>query len=270
MTNFAIHGTPRSGSTWLGEIINSSPQVKYAFQPLFSFAFRGFLGDSSGKGDIDDFFRELAQSTDPFILQTRYREEGIFPTFQKSKVTHVGYKEVRFHNLLWNLARKTSDLRFIFIVRNPLASLASWLKAPREFRSDLGWKAEEEWRYALKKNLNRPEEFNGFEKWKEATNLFLQLKERHPARVFMLSYSHLINDTTSSTKALFDFLELEITHQTSTFVDPPDDHPAASNPYGVFNRKQSDDSWKGILSESMVAEIYSDLEGTPLQQFLTS
>lgn len=42
MHKIAIHSVPRSGSTWLGEILNSSANVKYCFQPLFSYKFKEF------------------------------------------------------------------------------------------------------------------------------------------------------------------------------------------------------------------------------------
>ena len=37
MKNVAIFGVPRSGTSWLGQIFNSSPMVAYRFQPLFSY-----------------------------------------------------------------------------------------------------------------------------------------------------------------------------------------------------------------------------------------
>ena len=38
-----ITGVARSGTSWIGQIIDSSPEVVYRFQPLFSYAFKGFL-----------------------------------------------------------------------------------------------------------------------------------------------------------------------------------------------------------------------------------
>ncbi len=40
MNNIVIHSVLCSGSSWLGEIINSSPNVLYQFQPLFSHEFQ--------------------------------------------------------------------------------------------------------------------------------------------------------------------------------------------------------------------------------------
>ena len=60
--------------------------------------------------------------------------------------------------------RTSEEIKIILLVRNPLAVLASWLNAPREFRKDLGWKELEEWRFATAKNQDRQEEFYGYEK----------------------------------------------------------------------------------------------------------
>ncbi len=35
-----LHGAPRSGTTWIGQIFNSAPQVAFRFQPFFAHAFR--------------------------------------------------------------------------------------------------------------------------------------------------------------------------------------------------------------------------------------
>ena len=56
MHKIALHSVPRSGSTWLGEILNSSENVKYCFQPLFSYKFKNFLDERSSKDDINNFF----------------------------------------------------------------------------------------------------------------------------------------------------------------------------------------------------------------------
>ncbi|MDH5934310.1 hypothetical protein, partial [Vibrio splendidus] len=60
MHKVAIHSVPRSGSSWLGEIINSSPQVNYSFQPLFSYEFKSYLNENSSLENINNFFYNLS------------------------------------------------------------------------------------------------------------------------------------------------------------------------------------------------------------------
>ncbi|NJL77038.1 MAG: hypothetical protein HC892_20515 [Saprospiraceae bacterium] len=75
-------------------------------------------------------------------------------------------------------------VKIVGLIRNPLSVINSWLKAPKEFKRELGWNELEEWRYAPSKNLDRKEEFNGFEKWKEVALLFIQLQQVYPEKIY--------------------------------------------------------------------------------------
>ena len=55
----AIHGAPRSGTSWLGQLFNSSPQVAYRYQPFFSYAFRGRIDTGSDVASLRGFFADL-------------------------------------------------------------------------------------------------------------------------------------------------------------------------------------------------------------------
>lgn len=267
----AVHGVPRSGTTWLGEILNSSPQTIYRYQPLFSWAFKHYLGTDSADATIERFFEEIAESRDPFLCQEEKRERGSMPRFEKEpEAGCVVYKEVRYHHILFRLARSKVDLKLVLLVRSPMAVVQSWLNAPREFRADLGWRVEEEWRYALRKNLNRPEEFNGFEKWKEAASSFLALAEGFPQRVFLLEYRDLLRDTDNVIRSLMDFCDLPLQSQTEAFLKASQmGGPSREDPYGVFReRRETDENWRETLDPAIIREITSDLEGTPLARFL--
>ena len=166
MKKVAIHSVPRSGSTWLGQIFNSHPDVAYRYQPLFSYAFKDRLNDHSTMEEIRKFFEELSLSQDKFLLQI---EEGSlsnkYPVFEKNlPPTHVVYKEVRYHHIVENLLKQDNEILVIGLVRNPMAVMHSWLKSPREFRRDLGWDVMEEWRSGASKNAGKIEEFYGFDK----------------------------------------------------------------------------------------------------------
>lgn len=263
----AIHGVPRSGTSWIGEIVNSSPNVIYRFQPLFSYAHKDFLTNSSSKEEIDQFFEKIQKCNDDFTNQKEKRKLGDFPTFKKDKITHVAYKEVRYINILFNLLRKSNDVIFCGVIRNPLAVINSWLKAPREFRLDLGWSELYEWRYAPKKNLNKPEEFNGYEKWKEAANIFIQLKKQFPCRVYILSYSKILKNTLEETEMLFSFLNLPVTDQTYNFIKNSTLNNI-NNAYAVYRKTQDDDKWKKELDTTISQSIIDDLSGTHLENFI--
>ena len=268
LTKIAIHGVPRSGTSWLGEIFNSSPNTIYKFQPLFSYALKDFLCPQSSKEDIDKFFELLSGHTaDDFIDQKEKREKHVLPSFSQRTPTHLVYKEVRYHHILANLLQKTSDLLLIAIVRDPLAVINSWLNAPREFRADQGWKASEEWRFAPKKNQDKPEEFNGYEKWKEATNIFLKLSKDFPDRAYLVRYEDLATSPLLETEKLFSFCKIPLTDQTRNFIL---ESQSKNNPdtYSVFRNSENIKFRDYNLDQSIIDFIKNDLTGSALERFI--
>jgi hypothetical protein len=269
MVKLAIHGAPRSGTTWLGEIINSSASVIYKYQPLFSYKFKSFLGCCSSTEQIDEFFQLLSETSDPFCNQIQARSSGELPVFEKAANPQiVAYKEVRYHNILPNLARRDALLKFIFIIRDPFEVLSSWFHAPREFRGDLGWIFQDEWRYAFKKNINNPENFFGFEKWKESALLFLDLKSQYSDRVKIVNYSELNENLLSDTQRIFQFLELPVEQQTLDFLKASTADNSKTE-YGVYRAKNRASKFLLERFPSIHEEILAELTGGPLENFIS-
>ena len=264
----AIHSVPRSGSSWLGEIINSHPCVTYKFQPLFSYELKSAISDTSGKDELERFFSTLAATNSEFLDQTRDRENGTKPRFRKANATHLVYKEVRYHYVLENLFRKLDSFRAILLIRCPLATLASFMSAPREFRKDLGWDFAREWRFAQSKNGNRREDYFGYEKWKEAGLQFLNLNSRFPERALIINFNDLIANPLETTAKMFDFLGLEVHEQTRAFLaERAAERPRT--PYSVYNFKDADGAWKDLLASEIHDYVIEDLRATPLRDFLS-
>lgn len=257
MKRIAIHSVPRSGSTWLGTIFDAHPNVIYKLQPLFSYAFKDMLSPHSTQKEIDTFFDELEKTKDDFLDQKEGKQKGIIPTFSKELPKAIVYKEVRYHHVLKNLLEKDKNLKVVGLIRNPLSVISSWLKAPKEFRPEKGWKIEEEWRFASKKNLNKPEEFNGYEKWKEVMAMFEGLQENYPSRFYLLNYEGLLSNKVETVKNIFAFCGLNIHKQVIDFIQKSSsvDHIDA---YSVFKNKKKDDSWKQDLPNYVIEEILSD------------
>jgi hypothetical protein len=269
MVRLAIHGAPRSGTTWLGEIINSSARVIYKFQPLFSYRFKSFLGCYSTTEQISEFFQLLSGTSDPFCDQTIARSSGELPVFDKATNPElVAYKEVRYHNILPNLARHDASMKFIFIIRDPFEVLASWFHAPREFRRDLGWSFQHEWRYAPKKNLNGPENFFGFEKWKESALLFLELKSQYPNRVKIVNYADLNKNLIFETQKNFQFIELPVEQQTLDFLEAST-VDSSKTEYGVYRAKNRASKFLLENFPSIHEEIQGELTGGSLEAFFS-
>lgn len=267
MQRIAIYSVPRSGSTWLGELFNSHPDVIYKYQPLFSYSFKGRLTPSSSQKEIINFFKEIGSSQDDFLNQTESRKNGKMPVFTKSfSPSTIIYKEVRYLHIIENLLKKDKELKIIGLIRNPFAVIHSWLNAPKEFRTDLGWNELEEWKTAPKKNLDKSEEFNGFEKWKETALLFLRLEDKFPNQFKIIYYKDLLNKTEDCLRELFQFCNLPFSRITKNFI-LESQIKENRDKYSVYKTKLTDDDWKNKLNPIIIKEIEKDIFNTELEKY---
>ena len=232
MRKIAIHSVPRSGSTWLGEILNSNPYVKYCFQPLFSYKFKDFLDEHSSKEAVDSFFSMLSNTDDDFICQKSQRKAGSLPSFSKSEIaTHVIYKEVRYHHVLENLLVVDEDIKLILLVRDPIEVMNSWINAPKEF--DENWDVNDQLISAELKNMGRKENFYGLDAWVQTTRLLEHLAKRYSERVVLINYSALQSNLLQTVENIFKFCDLELTHPTYSFLSESLEKKV-SDTYSVF------------------------------------
>lgn len=262
-----VHGVPRSGTTWLGQIFNSHADVAYRFQPLFSYAFKSRLDPHSSAAQISEFFHDIYSTEDDFVLQKGEADlSKMTVRFSKSPhPTNLVYKEVRYHHILENLLLSSTDVRIVGIIRLPCAVIQSWVNAPREFKKE--WNILEEWRLAAKKNQGRPEEFYGFAKWKEVAELFLRLQVSYPDRFLLVKYAELIASPMVEVQRIFGFCGLSLGDQTRKFIEASRSRDDG-NPYGVFRNHTRDDKWLNRLPNQISSAIMSELRGTELEMFL--
>jgi Sulfotransferase domain len=265
MDKVAIFGVPRSGTSWLSQIFNSHPDVALRFQPLFSFGHKGAISESSSSDEVRSFFDDILHSRDAFALMESEMQIN-YPAFQKSQTpTHTIFKETRYHNVIENILIQCREIRIIGIVRNPLSVLTSWMLAPKEFMEE--WDILCEWRGAPSKNQNRPEEFYGFDKWKETTQAFLRFKSQYPQQFFLLRYDELNRLPLETTKKLFDFCGLNICEQVLDFlVASKSRHD--SDQYSVFRASANDEQWQKVLPSEITERIIQELKNTPQGIFL--
>lgn len=233
ISKIVIHSCPRSGSTFLGEIINSSQTTKYCFQPLFSYELKDYLNENSSLVKINSFFEKLLTTKDVFINQAHQRKKGYLPTFKKEKkYSSIAYKEVRYHYILQNLAEKDPNVKFIFLIRNPVEVINSWVSVEKEFSPE--WKISEEIIYASKKNMDKKENYFGVERWIKATQIFERLSNKYSKRILILNYKDLKNNCFETTKKIFKFCKLPYTKQTEDFLIRSTKTRYIKNDYSVF------------------------------------
>lgn len=260
-----IQSVPRSGSSWLGQIFKSSPHVEFRFQPLFSYAFKGAVKPDSSRAEILDFFEGILRTTDDFILQRDDYHVEYPDLADRTAVTHLVMKEVRYNHVVRHMLRQLPELKLVGLVRHPCAVLDSWIHAPREFKPE--WSVEEQWRSGALKNQGRPEEFFGFDKWKEVAAMFLQLERRFPGQVHVVRYADLNDDTESTVRTLFDFCALPYGPATAAFI-ASSKSKQVNDANSVYRMARKDDAWRNRLPGAIAEAVISELEGGELARFL--
>jgi hypothetical protein len=271
MTSFkqilAVHGTPRSGTTWVGQIIDSSPEVRYKYQPLFSESFKDRIWVRSSKEDILRTFEEIYNKKDEFLDRKKQKHQGIHKRFSKkdSKPDYLAVKHVRYHYLIPHLLKTLNNILVIGIVRHPCGVLNSWRKAPREFLPQHDFRKN--WRFAEDRTDFKPEEYYGFHKWKELTKMFLEMEKRFPNRFYLIRYENLVKYPLEESQKLFDFCNLFFSKQSEKFLNESitffnDDI------YSVYKGGKKVDDWKDEMDEDIIQTISEELEGTEFQRFL--
>ena len=174
-----VCGVPRSGTSWVGQILDSSPQTAYRFQPLFSWAFKDYIGPDSDKTQCESFFQEVYNTSDVFVLQTERKQKGVYPIFKEKEDCPpvLVIKMVRYHHLLPLFLDYFSNiLKVIFIVRHPCGVINSWLKNTKEFFS--GCDPRIEWDLAESRNKGSGVLMDGSGHW-----IFIQLSGHHSLKV---------------------------------------------------------------------------------------
>lgn len=254
MNKVAIFSVPRSGSSWLGQNFNSHPQVVYRFQPNMAYTFPLTLSDRSTPEEIRGFYEALLATDDPFTTAKVSISGKLNPVFPKASPTTLVFKETHHLDIIDNLLQK-SDTKIIGLLRSPFATLHSWTKAPREFRPD--WDLAEEWRDAPKKNQGNPRNYFGYNKWKEAAQLFLRLQAAHPGRFMLMQYEKLLSKTVSTVQAAFTFCGLDLPEQTRVFIAQAESKNE-QDVYSVFRIKEKDDAWKQGLPTFVTEAIMAD------------
>ncbi|MCZ7574942.1 MAG: sulfotransferase [Ardenticatenaceae bacterium] len=262
----AVVGMPRSGTSWLSQILDSSPQVRFRLSPFFSYEFKNAVNQSSSKEDYERVFQGAYQSSNNFMNQTDRRMSGHYPTFQQkeNQPEFLAIKMTRFHNLLSRILDLFDDLKMVAIVRHPCGAIHSWLTHPREFPREAD--PLQEWRTG-KCRKTAPEEFWGFEDWKKVTRLHLQLERDLPDKFRIMRYEDLVANSVRETVHLFAFLGLVYTAQTDHFLKLSQQQHC-DDPYAVYKLPYVKNRWKEELDPRIRKEILAEIQHTDLARFL--
>ena len=79
-----LAGVARSGTSWLGQIFDSSLEVRFSFQPLFSYEFKNRVNEDSTAGEFRHLLEDIYGTKSPFLIQEDKRKSGEYPVFEKA------------------------------------------------------------------------------------------------------------------------------------------------------------------------------------------
>lgn len=259
-------GMPRSGTSWLSQIVDSSPNVRFRLSPFFSYAFKNAVNEHSSKAEYERVFEGAYRSDNEFMDQTERRRMGQYPVFpiKEKEPEWLVMKMERFHHLHSPMLQMFDNMKMVAIIRHPCGAIHSWISHPKEFPGDAD--PMKEWRTGACRKKG-PEEFWGFEDWKKTTRLYLHLERSVPERFLIVRYEDLVTSAVSETKRLFGFLGIELTAQTEKFVEDSQTRHD-DNPYAVFKNPTVKDKWKAELHPLIQEEILRETAGTELQRFV--
>jgi len=259
-----VAGVARSGTSWIGQVLNSSPDVCFRFQPLFAYEFKDRVNEDSDPAEYDHLFQDMYNTESPFLTQADKRTSGDYPQFDKHSNPHtLIFKENRYQSVLEPMLRRVPYLKAVGIVRHPCAVLNSWYKSPKEFPP--GAEILKEWRFGNCKNKGN-EDYFGYYKWKEVAHLYMDLRDKYPDRFMLLRYEDAVHDPLRTIPMLFDFLGIPFGETTQRFVRESTTTHEDSY-YGVFKNKSVVDKWRSEFDPYIIKEIYADLADTRLERF---
>jgi hypothetical protein len=262
----AITGMPRSGTSWIGQIVDSSPDVRYRMSPLFSYEFKNQIRQGATRDDWLKVLRGAYVSANDFMSQTTRRKAGEYPTFETKQANPslLVIKYNRFQNLTEEMLELLPEMKVLAVVRHPCGAMHSWLTATKEFPPDAD--PLKHWRSGAAKKSGYGD-FFGFDDWCWVTRLHTRLAHERPQQFRLVRYDEFVDDVENQTRTLFDWLDLEYTKQTAAFVGRSQS-TSISGDYSVFRPPTVKDRWRSELQPQIRDAILSDLEGTDLAQFL--
>ncbi|MEQ9064808.1 MAG: sulfotransferase [Vicingaceae bacterium] len=262
-----INGVPRSGTSWLSQIIDSCEDVRFKFQPLFSDSFKNALNLSSSRNEIIEYFETLYNFEDDYLDNIKLKRQNIYPIFRDKagSPSILSSKHVTHHYLLPYLLKTISEYNVIIIIRNPCAVLSSFKHYPSDFNHN--WDFKDEWEFAPKRGKFRPENYFGFNKWKEFAKLSIELKKIFSNRVYLVKYEELMKNPDSETEKIFNFYGMRLGDQTRKFINSSI-QINKSDPLSVYKSDRDVNKWKADFNIEIMQKIYSDIESTELAQFL--
>lgn len=286
-----VTGSHRSGTTWIGKMLSTSPSVGYIQEPFNLDDSQKFCGRCAAK--IDYWYTYVTDENEAnFYLpikntlsfqynlieqmkaNTTFMDYAItlkeyldFLKFRINKVIPLVKDPLAFFSAEWLAGR--FDMKVVIIIRHP-AAFASSLKRLH-------------WTYDFSHFLNQPllmrdyldpfhDEIISFCKedrdiieqaillWNIIYSTLIKYQEKHPDWIY-LRYEDIANEPLANFKSLFEELNLTFSESVASTIKSysgnsnPAEAPKSSARFTQRNSKENIWSWKNRLSEADIERI---------------
>ena len=259
-------GMPRSGTSWLSQVFESSPDFVVRLSPNYSWSLKNLLELNSGREEWILSFTTALNTDDAFMTQNFRRATGELSTFaprSMQSVKRLAIKDTRFHDLYLQCMELFAEAQTVYLVRHPGGMLNSWWRS-KEFPATAT--LADEWRGGACRKVEGPGEYWGFDDWCSLTTRYLSLEKQAPKRFHVCRYEELVRDPVRVSAELFEFAECTLHPDTRAFLqDSQSRHDDRA--YAVFKSPSVADRWREELPEDIQETIRAELAGTSLEEF---
>ncbi len=259
-------GMPRSGTTWLSQVFESSPDFVVRLSPPYAYAFRGQVTKASSPEDWRAMLSAAIESRDRFVTQDWRRDTGELGAFNKdpARATRLAVKDTRFHDLYAAAMAALPAAKLVYIVRHPAAALWSWRNC-KEFPAEA--KFEDEWRNGQCRKREGEGEYWGFDDWATLSAAYLDAAKAAPDRYHVVRYEDLVRRGAETAETLFAFCDMPMRPETLAFLKDSQTR-FDPRPYSVFKGGKSNDAWRSGFPEDILSVIEDETQGRGLGEYL--
>jgi len=261
-----VTGMPRSGTSWLAQMLAAHPDIRLKLAPLFSHEFKERLDARATAAEWRAFLAAVYTTPSDYMDQAFLRRAGAVPSFvhRNECPSVLAIKSTRHHHLTRHLLDVCPEILWFAIVRHPCAAIHSWLANPHEFPASADPLAE--WRSGGCRK-NHPAEFWGFDDWMMVTALFVDLSRQYPDRFILIRYESLIAAAESWIQGLLTSLDLDLHPQVTGFIRESQSRHSEDH-RSVFKSPAHVDRWRHELNPRIRHDIEARVAASSLACFL--
>ena len=257
-----VTGMPRSGTSWIAQMLAAHPDVRLKLSPLFSYEFKDRLDARARTAEWRRLFQAVYDTPSDYMDQGFLRRTGAVPHFpeRRPQPAVLAIKATRHHHLTRHLLEACPEISWFAVVRHPCATIHSWLSNPLEFPAGAAPAAE--WRSGACRKQGSGE-FWGFDDWMTVTTMFADLAERHPDRFMLVEYERVVTAAEPAMREILARIGLDMHPQVVRFIrDSQAAHSADHR--SVFKEPAVAERWRTELDPDIRRHIEADLAGSPL------